>query len=588
VQLEHIGVVGNCQFAALIERSGAVVFCCLPRFDSEPVFSTMLDEQDGGTFVVGAADGSPGVQRYLDNTNVLETRFTTPEGTFRVLDFAPRFQQFERMFRPTKLIRIVEPIAGTPSVRIVCDPRLGWSKQRPRRDAGSHHISYHGFSSELRLTTDVPLSYLEGIPFALTEKKHLVLAWGEPVQEALPSLCDRFLVETVRYWQRWVKHCDIPPMFQQQVIRSALALKLHCFEDTGAIVAALTTSIPEAPGSGRNWDYRYCWLRDAYYVLDAFRLLGHFEEREQFIGYLLNIAAGKPDLDLAPLYRVDGRCDLDEEILEHWPGYEGDRPVRIGNGAATHHQHDIFGEMVLALAPVFMDDRFKAEQTKSTLELLFSLGKKAIKVAGTPDAGIWEVRKAWEPQTFSTIMCWAAADRVAKVAARHAPERHAEFAQAAEKIRAEILDRAYDPKLNSLVAQYGSKDLDASLLQAVTLRFLPPNDPAMRGTIDAVVKDLGQERWLLRYRQDDGLGATTAAFVICTFWLIESLAVVGRVEEARDALHRAIEQLAPLGLMSEDWETSSMRMYGNFPQAYSHVGLIHAAFAASPKWDDVL
>jgi GH15 family glucan-1,4-alpha-glucosidase len=377
-------------------------------------------------------------------------------------------------------------------------------------------------------------------------------------------------------------------MFQQQVIRSALALKLHCFEDTGAIVAAITTSIPEAPGSGRNWDYRYCWLRDAYYVLDAFRLLGHFEEREQFIAYLLNIATGTPELDLAPLYRVDGRSDLDEEILAHWPGYEGDGPVRIGNGAATHHQHDIFGEMVLALAPVFMDDRFKAEQTKATLELLFSLSKKAIKVAGTPDAGIWEVRKQWEPQTFSNVMCWAAADRMAKVCARHAPERQAEFAQAADKIRAQILDRAYDPKQNSLVSVFGGKDMDASLLQAVTLRFLPTSDPRMPGTIDAIVKDLGQERWLLRYRTDDGLGATTAAFVICTFWLVEAMAAVGRTDEARDLLTRAIEQMGPLGLMSEDWETATMRMYGNFPQAYSHVGLIHAAFAASPKWDDVL
>lgn len=588
MKLEHIGVVGNCQYAALIDRTGSVVFCCLPRFDSEPVFSTMLDESDGGSFRIGPADGTPGVQRYLDNTNVLETRFTTPEGSFRVLDFAPRFLQFERTFRPTKLIRIVEPLSGTPRIKVRCDPRLGWSKKTPARDVGSHHVTYLGFGSELRLTTDLPLSYLEGIPFALTEKKHLVLAWGDPVQEPLPSLCDRFLVETVRYWRRWVKHCDIPPMFQEQVIRSALALKLHCFEDTGAIVAAITTSIPEAPRSGRNWDYRYCWLRDAYYVLDAFRLLGHFEEREQFIAYLLNIASGTPDLDLAPLYRVDGRADLDESILEHWPGYEGDGPVRIGNGAATHHQHDIFGEMVLALAPVFMDDRFKAEQTKATMDLLFSLTRKAIKVAGTPDAGIWEVRKQWEPQTFSTVMCWAAADRMAKVCARHAPERRAEFAQAADKIRAEILDRAYDPKLNSLVATYGGKDMDASLLQAITLRFLPTTDPAMRGTIDAIVKDLGRERWLLRYRHDDGLGATTAAFVICTFWLVEAMAAVGRVEEARELLHRACEQMTPLGLMSEDWETATMRMYGNFPQAYSHVGLIHAAFAASPKWDEVL
>lgn len=587
MHLEHIGVIGNCQYAALVARTGSVVFCCMPRFDSEPIFSTLLDP-DGGSFSVQPADGSEGVQRYLDNSNVLETRFDTPDGSFRVLDFAPRFYQFERMFRPTKLMRIVEPISGTPRVKVVCDPRLGWSKQVPSRDVGSHHVSYLGFGTELRLTTDVPLSYLDGIPFALTEKKHLVLAWGAPVQEALPALCDRFLTETHRYWQTWVKHCDIPPMFQQQVIRSALALKLHCFEDTGAIVAAITTSLPEAPGSGRNWDYRYCWLRDAYYVLDAFRLLGHFEEREQFIGYLLNIASGTPEFDLAPLYRVDGRADLEEHILPDWAGYEGNQPVRIGNGAALHHQHDIFGELVLALAPVFLDDRFKAEQTPATFQLLESLTRKAIRVAGTPDAGIWEVRKQWEPQTFSTLMCWVAADRMAKVCARHAPEKQAEFAAAAERIRAEILERAYDPRLNSLVATYGGKDLDASLLQAITLRFLPPADPAMTGTIDAIVRDLGRERWLLRYRMDDGLGETTAAFVICTFWLIEALAVVGRTQEAREALVRACESLGPLGLMSEDWETSSMRMYGNFPQAYSHVGLIHAAFAASPKWDEVL
>ncbi|MET0344084.1 MAG: glycoside hydrolase family 15 protein [Polyangiales bacterium] len=587
MHLEHIGVIGNCQYAALVANTGAVVFCCMPRFDSEPIFSTLLDP-DGGSFTVAPADGGVGVQRYLDNSNVLETRFDTPDGSFRVLDFAPRFYQFERMFRPTKIIRIVEPISGTPRVRVVCDPRLGWSKQAPQRDVGSHHVSYQGYGTEVRLTTDVPLSYLDGIPFALTEKKHLVLAWGAPVQEPLPALCDRFLTETHRYWQTWVKHCDIPPMFQQQVIRSALALKLHCFEDTGAIVAAITTSLPEAPGSGRNWDYRYCWLRDAYYVLDAFRLLGHFEEREQFIGYLLNIASGTPEVDLAPLYRVDGRADLDEHILPDWAGYEGNQPVRIGNGAAVHHQHDIFGELVLALTPIFLDDRFKAEQTPATFELLEKLTRKAIRVAGTPDAGIWEVRKQWEPQTFSTLMCWVAADRMAKVCARHAPEKRAEFAAAAEKIRAEILERAYDPKLQSLVATYGGKELDASLLQAITLRFLPPNDPAMHGTIDAIVKDLGRERWLLRYRHDDGLGETTAAFVICTFWLIEALAVVGRTSEAREALVRACESLPPLGLMSEDWETSSMRMYGNFPQAYSHVGLIHAAFAASPKWDEVL
>jgi GH15 family glucan-1,4-alpha-glucosidase len=588
VQLEDFGVIGNCQFAALVQRTGAIAFCCLPRFDSEPVFASMLDAQDGGSFRVEPASGEPGKQRYLDNTNVLETRFDTPDGSFRVIDFAPRFIQFDRTFRPTKLVRIVEPLSGTPRVRIICDPRLGWSKTPPRRDQGSHHISYLGYPSELRLTTDVPLSYLGGVPFALTEKKYLVLAWGDPVEEPLIPLCERFLVETVRYWQRWVKHSDIPPAFQPEVIRSALALKLHCFEDTGAIVAAITTSIPEAPGSGRTWDYRYCWLRDAYYVLDAFRLLGHFEEREQFITYLLNVASSAPDLELAPLYRIDGRSDLEEKILEHWPGMNGEKPVRIGNGAALHQQHDIFGEMVLALAPLFMDQRFKAEQTRGTLDLLFRLADKAISVVGTPDAGIWEVRKQWEPQTFSSLMCWAAADRTAKVAVRHAEHRAAEYKAAAERIRAQILDRAYDPQRNTLVATYGGKDLDASLLQAITLRFLPANDPALTGTIDAVMRDLGREKWLLRYRYDDGLGLPTAAFVICIFWLIEALAVVGRMSEAREVLQRVSQVLTPLGLMSEDWDISTMRMWGNFPQAYSHVGMIHAAFSAAPSWHEIL
>ncbi len=560
----------------------------MPRFDSEPVFGSLLDEQNGGGFHIAPADGTIGVQRYLDNTNVLETLFITSDGSFRILDFAPRFIQFDRTFRPTKIVRIVEPLTGTPQIKVHCDPRLGWSKKLPARDVGSNHVSYLGFPSEVRLTTDVPLSYLEGLPFALTSKKHLVLAWGDPVQESLPALSQRFLDETVRYWQRWVKHCDVPPVMQQQVIRSALALKLHCFEDTGAIVAALTTSIPEHRGSGRNWDYRFCWLRDAYYVLDAFRLLGHFEEREQFVHYLLSIAGSTPDFELAPLYRVDGRCDLEEYILPHWPGFNGDGPVRIGNGAALHRQHDIFGEMVLALAPVFLDDRFKEEQTRSTLELLFSLTNKAISVAGTPDAGIWEVRKEWEPQTFSTLMCWAAADRMAKISARHAPSRTAHYAAAAGRIRAEILDKAHNRELNSLVASYGSSDLDASLLQAVSLRFFSQDDPLLNGTIDAIVRDLGRERWLLRYRHNDGLGLPSAAFIICTFWLVEALAVAGRLTEARDAMRHAIDCIAPLGLLSEDWDVANMKMWGNFPQAYSHVGLIHAAFAASPRWGDVL
>src|SRR5438876_5032817 len=361
--LEHLGLIGNCQLSALVHYTGEIVWCCLPRFDSEPVFSTLLDEKEGGRFLVGPAGGEAGEQSYVENTNILETRFQTPSGSFRVLDFAPRFTQYDRTFRPTQIFRVVEPLEGSPRIRVVCEPRLGWSKGIPTRVNGSNHVRFEGFESQLRLTTDIPVSYLEGQSFTLTDRRQMVLTWGTPVEEPLRLLADRFLGETQRYWQRWVKQCSVPPRYQDAVIRSALALKLHCFEDTGAIVAAMTTSIPEARGSRRTWDYRYCWLRDAYYSIGAFRLLGQFEERESFIHYLLNIAGGAPDLNLSPLYRVDCTSSLDEQILENWPGFNGDGPVRVGNGAAKHTQNDVFGEMVLALAPIFLDERFSAERS---------------------------------------------------------------------------------------------------------------------------------------------------------------------------------------------------------------------------------
>jgi GH15 family glucan-1,4-alpha-glucosidase len=588
MRLEDLALVGNCQISALVERTGCVVWCCLPRFDSEPVFSTLLDEQDGGRFVVTAADGASGVQRYVENTNVLETKFESSSGTFRVLDFAPRFMLYDRVFRPTQLLRIVEALAGSPRIRVRCEPRLGWSKARPPESQGSNHIDFGGFESPLRLTTDIPLAYLGGQPFALTERRHLALTWGAPIEEPLRPLCDRFLDETVRYWQRWVKQCSIPPRYQEAVIRSALALKLHCFEDTGAIVASLTTSIPEAPGSGRTWDYRYCWLRDSYYALGAFRLLGQFEEREQFVQYLLNIVSGTPDLTLSPLYSVSGSPELDERILDHWPGYGGDGPVRVGNAAALHTQNDIFGEMVLALAPVFLDQRFYAERSKASLELLERLARKAVSVVGTPDAGIWEYRTEWQTQTFSSLMCWAAADRMARVASVHVPGLKQEFCAAAARIRDQITGSAWNEEVGSFCACYGGSDLDASLLQMATLRFLPSHDVRLRGTIDAIWKSLSSEGWLRRYGTDDGFGRPTVAFILCSFWLVEALAATGRHEEARAVMTRVHSELPSLGLLSEDFQPSEHRMWGNFPQAYSHVGLIHAAFAASPRWSDIL
>lgn len=588
MRIEDLGLIGNCQFSALVHKSGEIVWCCLPRFDSEPVFSTLLDEQDGGCFRIGPADGEAGSQRYLPNTNILETIFRSATGSFRVIDFAPRFIHYDRAFRPVQIYRILEPLEGTPRIAIVCEPRLGWSKRKPDTVQGSHHLRFQGFSSELRLTTDIPLSYLNGKPFTLTGRQHMVLTWGAPIEEPLAPLCERFLNETTRYWQRWVKQCDIPPMFQKEVIRSALALKLHCFEDTGAIIAAMTTSIPESPGSGRTWDYRYCWLRDSYYVLNAFGLLGQYEEREQFVQYLLNVAGGAPGLTLAPLYRVDGSENLEESILENWRGYNGEKPVRIGNGAALHHQNDIYGEMVLALTPIFLDERLAAERSPAALQLIEGLARKAISVTGKPDAGIWEYRTEWSPQTFSNLMCWAAADRMANVADEYAPEHAAEFRAAAKRIHAEVIANSWNEDHKSFVGHYGGADLDASLLQMVRLRFLPPGDSKLISTIEKIHKDLSLGGWLQRYSLNDGFGKPSVAFVICTFWLIEALAAVGRRGDAKALFDHVHASLSPLGLLAEDYDPAEMRMWGNFPQTYSHVGLIHAAFAASPQWAEVL
>jgi GH15 family glucan-1,4-alpha-glucosidase len=587
MQLEHLGVIGNCQYAALVERTGAIVWCCLPRFDSEPVFGSLLDP-DGGSFTVGAADHTPGTQRYLENTNVLETVFDAPGGRFRVLDFAPRYELHGRIFRPTQILRLLEPLEGSPRISVQCNPVQGWAKTRPVVTQGSNHLQYEGFDSALRLTTDVPLSYLDGRAFSLTSRHRLALTWGPPIEDPLPGLFDHALSETVRHWQQWVKYCDIPPLYQREVIRSALALKLNCFEDTGAIIAAVTTSIPEAPKSGRTWDYRYCWLRDAYYVVDAFRLLGHFAEREQFITYVLNVAGASPDLALMPLYNVAGSAELPEQIATNWAGFNGDGPVRIGNGAALHVQHDIFGELLLVLSPIFLDERFSAERTPATLDLLMRLARKAIAVAGTPDRGIWEYRTDPKPQTFSSLMCWTAADRAASIADRFKPEMAAELRAAANRIRDEIAARAWNPEKGAYTGAYGDDNLDASLLQMPMLRLFPADDAKMQRTIDAVWKGLSHDGWLMRYSDDDGFGKPTVAFILCTFWLIEALASVGRMDEAKTLMDQAHRIVSPLGLIAEDYDTATRLMTGNFPQAYSHVGFIRAAFAAAPRWRDVL
>ena len=586
--LEDLGLIGNCHCSALVDAFGGVRWCCLPRFDSEPVFGSLLDPE-AGQFSVTPVGGGRGAQRYLGNTNVLETTFRNADGAFRVLDFMPRFQRsLGEYFRPTQLHRIVEPLEGKPVIQAHCKPIAGWSKRPATIVEAGDHLRFDGLGAPARLHTDLPLRAVASAqPIPLTGREHLIFSWGP--QEPFPDVhvSDDYLEKTIAYWTLWVKRMNVPALYQQEVIRSGLALKLHCFEDTGAIVAAMTTSLPEAAGSGRTWDYRYCWLRDAYYTLSAFRSIGHFEEREKFLKFLVHVVGEKHDLALDPLYRIDGGTNLEETTLDHWAGYEGGRPIRVGNAAAPQLQHDVYGEMILALTPLYLDDRYESERTPDTLALMKRLARRAIEVAGTPDAGIWEYRERWVPQSFSSLMCWAAADRMATITEKASPADAAEFRAAATAIHDQMDRHAWHPERQYYAATYGGHELDASLLQMSNLRFLPFDDPRLLQTIDAIERELSADGWLRRYHSDF-IGQTEVAFTICTFWLVEALAHAGQMKRARAIFERARKINAPLGLYSEDYDPKTRRMWGNFPQAYSHVGMIQAAFATSPRWYETL
>jgi GH15 family glucan-1,4-alpha-glucosidase len=303
---------------------------------------------------------------------------------------------------------------------------------------------------------------------------------------------------------------------------------------------------------------------------------------------MLDLAADAPQLELAPLHRIDRGAGLEERIVSNWRGFGGDGPVRVGNAAALHRQHDVFGEAFLALAPIYFDDRLREERSPNTLAVLEQLATKAIGVAGTPDAGIWEYRNDWHPQTFSTLMCWAAADRMAHLSRLHRPQLTDDLAAAATRLREQILERAWNAELGTFVSAYGGKHLDAALLQMVPLRLLPRGDARLTATVNAIRRELMHEGWLYRYRHDDDFGKPQVAFVLCIFWLVQALAQMGLEHEARATFETALQALSPLGLLAEDWDAGRRVLCGNFPQAYSHVGLIHAAFAASPPWSDVL
>jgi GH15 family glucan-1,4-alpha-glucosidase len=582
-----LGIVGNCAYNALI-KDGSVEWMCWPRPDSSFVFGPLLDREKGGVFAVEGVDTESVRQEYVENTNVLRTVFSGPSGEFELYDFAPRFLLYDRYFKPPMLVRVLKPLSGEPRAVVRCKPVYDYGLVRPTAWAASNHIEYRDLPAPVRLTTNVPLAYIEDErPFLLERDRHLVLTWGQPLEAGLEDTAERFLERTLDYWRRWVKGTRVPRDYQAEVIRSALALKLHQYEDTGALLAASTTSLPEYPGSGRNWDYRYCWLRDAYFTLNAFERLGHSEEMERFLEYLRNLAEEEQGV-LRPAYRINGSAEAPERELDWLSGFGGEQPVRVGNQAFEHVQNDVYGEMVLAVSRLFLDIRFVGSvPPKTALDTVGGLLAQIEAKLEEPDAGPWEFRERWRLHVFTVLMHWAGARRAVEVAEALGDEELAERARTLERRAAEILEtKCWNDEVGALTQVAGEPQLDAANLLAVHLGFFEPDDPRAASHVDAIRRSLSVDKGLLRrYSNKDDFGEMEAAFTVCSFWLVEALCLVGEMDDARELFERLLSLHNGLGLYSEDILPETLEQSGNFPQTYSHVGLINAAFRLSRRWD---
>jgi GH15 family glucan-1,4-alpha-glucosidase len=477
-------------------------------------------------------------------------------------------------------------VGGSPRITLRVRPAGDYGRIRPGVTWGSNHVRYACPEAVLRVTTNCSLTaLLEETPFVLREPFALVLGTDETLQGGVADVARHFLEQTVDYWQDWVRDLSIPFEWQAEIIRAAITLKLAAYDDTGAIVAALTTSIPEAASSGRNWDYRYCWLRDAYFVVNALNRLNATRTMERYLGYIINVAAQSDGL-LQPVYRINGRPGLDEREIDSLPGYRGMGPVRVGNQAFHQVQNDVYGSAVLAATHAFFDLRLSSLGNKSLFRQLERLGERAVEVHAQPDAGLWELRGSAHVHTFSSVMCWVACDRLGKMAARLGlAERAEHWRECATRLHAAISQAAWNDKRKSFTAAFGSTTLDASLLLLNEVGFLRADDPRFASTVSAIEKELMHGGYVFRYTEPDDFGAPANAFVVCTFWYIDALAAIGRRDQARTLFDTMLSRRNRLGLLAEHVEPATGELWGNFPQTYSMVGMINSATRLSLPWD---
>ncbi|KFB09764.1 glycoside hydrolase family 15 protein [Nitratireductor basaltis] len=588
-----LGAVGNCTFSALIDPKGRIVWCCLPRFDGDPVFNSLIsgeDEPDEGLFSIQLEDLAETEQHYDPNTAILITRLHGASGSLEIVDFAPRFFWRDRMFRPQTLVRQVRPLSGTPRISVRLRPTFAHGTVRPQMTRGSNHIRYTGPELTLRLTTNAPIDYvLDETCFNLSSPLSFVLGPDETLDGDVSETAREFRDRTANYWHSWVTGLSLPFEWQEAVIRAAITLKLCTYEPTGAIIAAMTTSIPEAPDSGRNWDYRFCWLRDAFFVVRALNSLGTVQTMENYFRYLMDIVADADGGHLQPVFGVGREADLVESIQENFAGYRGMGPVRLGNQAHEHYQHDVYGNVILGAAQIFFDQRIRMQPSLTDFRLLEQAGEQAYKLHNAPDAGMWELRSRSRVHTSSSLMCWAACDRLAHIAHRIGETSRVRYwRDRADEIKARILQEAWSEKRQAFVESFGGETLDASVLLMTEVGFIDPKDPRYVSTVGQLEKHLSDGPYMLRYEAADDFGKPEVSFNICAFWRLDALARIGRKDEARELFETLLKTRNPLGMLSEDTHPITGEMWGNYPQTYSMVGIINGARRLSAPWESVV
>lgn len=584
----ELGIIGNGSIAMLIDARARIVWGCFPDFDGDPNFCHLLSPTNGGgLWAFELDDFERSEQHYLPNTAVLVTRlYDTHGGIVEITDFAPRFKQYDRIFHPMMIVRQLVPIAGVPRLRMQIDPLCNYGANRPERTRGSNHIRYLINGIALRLTADLSLPQIErSLPFVLHEPLHFVLGPDEPFATGLGNFVHDALHRTRDYWWEWIRFLSIPFEWQAAVIRAAITLKLCQSEATGGIVAAVTTSLPEAPGSERNWDYRFCWLRDAAFVVRALNRLGATRSMEEYLRYLSTLSLDEEEI--GPVFGITYERELHESTAEALRGYRGMGPVRVGNDAWRQRQNDVYGSVLLASTQWFFDQRIALRSYTDTFHRLESLGHSAVRLAATTDAGLWEFRGRAQVHTYSAVMCWVACDRLAKIAAQiELPDRETHWRAEADNLHAMICQRSFRKEQGYFSAVFDDDLLDGSLLLLADVGFLKGDDPRFVATVEAVGRELKRGNYLFRYSGTDDFGVPETSFNICTFWYIEALAVIGRHDEARALFENMLQRRNALGLLSEDVDPQTGELWGNFPQTYSMVGLINAATRLSRSWQD--